>query len=70
MVIVLTSSHGLYMLYQDGKVGYREDTESIIFSRWLHWLMMDTCILGPGYTTTGLVRVMLSCHSEAQGRGG
>lgn len=31
--------------------------------------MTDTCIPVSGYTTRGLVRVMLSCHSEAHGRG-
>lgn len=68
MAIVLTSFRGLSVL-RDGKVGYREDVERIIFSRSLRWLMTDTCIPVSGHSTRGLVRVMLSCHSEAHGRG-
>lgn len=46
------------------KVRYTEDLERTTFSRSFHLLITDTCTPVSGYTITGLVTFMLSCHEE------
>lgn len=46
------------------KVRYTEDLERTVFSRLFHLLITDTCTPVSGYTSTGLVTFMLSCHEE------